>query len=443
MTAALSLAAVILFGLWPAVRAGRVQLRDALVESGGRGIAGARSHWPRRVLVTSEVALGVVLLVGAGLLIRSFFYLRHQPPGFDPNHLVTAKISLQDARYSTAANVNHLFDESLARIRQTPGVESAGVALTLPYERPLNLGVQIIDGPHAMPGAVTTNVVYVTPQFFETLRIPVLRGRAFTPADNSDAHKVAIVNRAYVQRFFQGDDPIGFHLARNKTPEEVVGVVGDVQQRPDWDTFGPVKVTPTVYVPAAQTSDEAFQLLHTWFQPSWVVRASGDAQQTIAAIQRAVNSLDPQLPFAGFQSMREVQRHSMIGRQAEVILLATMAILALVLAAVGIYGLIANSVQERTRELGIRMALGATVRQAVSAVVIPGVALTAAGIIIGAVLALAAGGVVEHLIWGVKTTDLPTYGGVAVLLLLVAALASTIPALRVTRLSPAATLHDE
>ena len=380
-TACASLLAGTLFGLYPALAASRMEIRAALGEA-GRAVAGGRNPWPRRLLVASEVALAMVLLVGAGLLIRTFVHLQGLHPGFDARNVITADLSLQDARYATSEHVNRLFEQSLARIRELPGVASAAVVLSLPYQRALNTSFRRLDGPHVDTEDQITNMFYLTPDYFQVLRIPLLRGRIFTDADNASAAKVAIVSEAFVKMYMRDDDPIGRHLDGGR--REIVGVVGDIQQKSGWgQQFGPVAPMPAMYIPAAQTRDQSLQMVHTWFAPSWVVRTTGPPEGVIAGMQRAIQAVDPQLPFAGFHSMEDVRYRSLAQERFQAALLGALAGLALLLAAVGIYGLIANSVAERTRELGIRLALGATATQAMRAIAVPGLALALAGVIDG------------------------------------------------------------
>ena len=441
-TACVSIAAGILFGLYPALAASRLEIRAALGEA-GRGVAGGRNPWPRRLLVASEVALGVVLLVGAGLLIRTFAYLRGLNPGIDAHNVITAELSLQDARYATSQSVNRLFDGSLARMRELPGVESAGVAISLPYERALATQFHRLDGQRVDTEPQMTNMFYVTPECFRVLRIPLLRGRVFTAADNGTTAPAAVVSEAFVKMYMPGEDALGRHLDLGGGRREIVGVVGDVQQKSGWGDGSPLAAMPDVYIPAAQTDAKSFQGLHMWFSPSWIVRSSGPAEGVIAGMQRALESVDPRLPFGGFHSMEDVRYRSLAQERFQAVLLGALAGLALLLAAVGIYGLIANSVAERTRELGIRLALGATVAQAMCAVALPGVALALAGVMVGSVLAGFASQLLRHLVWGVRPGDPATFVAVGIGLLGVAAAASFLPALRVTRLNPAETLRQE
>jgi predicted permease len=442
-TACASIAAGILFGVYPALVASRMEIRAALGEA-GRAIAGGRNPWPRRLLVASEVALGVVLLVGAGLLIRTFAHLRGLNPGFDARNAITAELSLQDARYVTRQSVNRLFEESLARMRELPGVDSAAVALSLPYERALNTGFQRLDGRHVDTESQIANMFYITPEYFRVLRIPLLRGRAFTGADSSTAAPAVVVSEAFVKMYMPGDDALGRHLdLGGGGKREIVGVVGDVQQKSGWGDGSPLAAMPDIYIPAMQVEDKLISMVHTWFSPSWIVRSPGPMEGTIAGMQRAIQAVDPQLPFAGFHSMEDIRYRSLAQERFQAVLLGALAGLALLLAAVGIYGLIANSVAERTRELGIRLALGATVAQAMRAVALPGVALALAGVAAGSVLAGFASQLLRRLVWGVRPGDPLTFMAVGLVLLGVAAAASFLPALRVTRLSPAETLRQE
>jgi predicted permease len=443
-TAFVSILAGVLFGLYPALAASGLEIRAALGEA-GRGVAGGRNPWPRRLLVAGEVALGVVLLVGAGLLIRTFAYLQGLHPGFDAHNAITAQLSLQDARYATSERVNRLFDRSLARIRELPGVESAAVVLTLPYERALNTGFKRVDGQHVDTDWQITNMFYATPEVFRVLRIPLLRGRAFTAADIGSTAPVAIVSEAFVKMYLRGGDPLGRHLDMGGSERrEIVGVVGDFQQKSGWSqNDAPLAPKPDLYIPAAQTDSQSFQMVHTWYSPNWIVRTSGPAEGVIAGMQRALESVDPQLPFSGFHRMDDVRYQALAQERFQAILLGSLAGLALLLAAVGIYGLIANSVAERTRELGIRLALGATVPQAMRAVALPGVVLGLSGIAVGSVLAGFASQLLRHLVWGVRPGDPLTFGATALGLLAVAAAASFLPALRVTRLNAAETLRQE
>lgn len=441
VTAGVALLTTLLFGLLPAFETVRVDIRSALGEGGARGIAGGVRRWPRRAFVAGEVALGVVLLVSAGLLIRTFWLLSARNPGCDTANVVAGKISLLDVRYKGGDAANRFFTESLARMRQIPGVEAAAVALTAPYERWLNVGIRRRDGPDTTEYHFA-NLNYVTPEYFRVLRVPVLRGRAFMDADTASSAPVAVVTQEFVRKYFGGADAVG-HQIDTGEPREIVGVAGDTQQAPGFGDYGPIGATPAVYIPAAQLGNGGLLTLHAWFSPTWLVRAAGPQQGITAGMQRAVEAVDPLLPFAGFRSMDDVRYRAIARQRLQATLLAALAGLALLLAAIGLYGLIANSVAERTRELGIRLALGATSWRAIIAVALPGIALAAGGVALGCVLARVAVTVIKDLLWGVPATDPLTFAVVAGLLLAVALASSLLPALRIVRLNPADTLRAE
>src|ERR1035437_352064 len=439
LVAMLGIAALtsLFFGLAPALQTTRLDIRSVLMEA-GRGGPGGRRRWGANVLVAAEVALSLVLLVGAGLMLRTLSYLDGINPGFDTRNVISAQVSLQDARYKTSAAVNRLYTGSLERIRRIPGVESAAVALTLPYERPLNDGFRILDGDDRSMHA--SEALYVTPGYFETMRIPVLRGREFLDSDTPASAPVVVVSESFAAKYFHGQEAVGRHLSSG----EIVGVVGDVQQHTGLDqSHGPISVEPTLYSPASQTSDAAMQLIHTWFSPNWVIRASGPTGSLAAQMQRAVASVDSQLPIAGFQTIDDLQAHITSGQRYRAALFSIFAGLALLLAAVGIYGLISQSITEQAHELGVRLALEASAPQTLANAMKPGILLALLGGGAGYLLSLAAVRFLEHLLWGVRPTDPLTFAAAAATLLLVAALASLAPALRILRLDPAQTLRNE
>jgi predicted permease len=439
-----ALATSVLFGLVPALHASRLNVHGALVESGTRAIAGGAGRWPRRLLVVGEVAIGVVLLVSAGLLVRTFVHLRSLDPGFDPTHVITASASLQDARYHDAARVDRLFSDTLLRIRQVPGVQGAGVSLGLPYTRLLNLGFRRLDGVREGDEGGITSVSYVTPGYLEALRIPLRTGRVFVEADSASAPWVAIVNEEFVRKYYKGQNVVGRRIAVSGE-REIVGIVGNARTTsPGYAGYGePLVTPPIIYIPAAQTTAGFLKLVHTWFAPAWVVRASGPRDAIAAALRQAIRTVDPMLPIARLESMADVQAASVASQRFMMALVVGLGGVALLLAAIGIHGLIASSVSDRTRELGIRLALGATRGQMMRTVVLPGVALAAAGIAIGSAGAFSVGRLMQSFLWGVTPSDPITFVAVIVTLLSVALIASVIPALRVLRLDPALTLRAE
>ena len=438
ITGGLALLTSVAFGLLPALQASRVDLRIALVEAGGTAVAGGARTWPRRLMVTAELALGVVLLVGAGLLVRSFDYLMGQRPGFDGTHVMTATVSLQDARYRTSDAVAHLFDGTLERMRSVPGVERAAAALTLPYERALNTSFRLVGS--AAPSQMI-NMTYVTPEYFDALRIPVVRGRAFTSSDGPGAPPVIVVNQAFVRRHSPDEEPIGRQVQSGGVARTIVGVVGDVQQKTGFGSSGPFRATPASYVPAPQISNGFVTMVHTWFSPSWIVRLSGPQEGIVAQMQQAVESVDPLLPVAKFRTLDEVRGEAVATPRAQALLLGTLAGLALLLAAVGLYGLVAASVAERTRELGIRLALGATSRQAIAAVALPGLALAGIGAAVGGVAARLGASTLQHLVFGISVADPSTFIVAIGTVLGVAAVATLVPTLRIVRLNPVKALR--
>ncbi len=439
MTVLVAMATALVFGLYPSLRAARSDARTGLAE-GSRGIAGGRSQWPRRLLVGAEVALGIVLVVGAGLLTRTFLHLRQLEPGFDPDHVVAASVSLQDARYTTTASMNRLFEDTLRRVRAIPGVESAGVGLHVPYERWLNINMHRLDGPDNE--GHLSNLNYVTPGYFAALRVPVLAGRSLGESDTVDSSHVAVVNRAFAKRYFKGENPIGHGFRIGDTSSfQIVGIVGDVQQRSGWGGFGPIGPAPAIYVPASQLPD-GFTFVHTWFSPSWVVRTAGDVP-VARDIARAITDVDAMMPVAAFHSMDDLRDLTLGAERLQALLLGLLASLALVLAAVGIGGLIATSVAERRREMGIRLALGSTGARAVLTAALPGWGMTLAGLAAGLALARMGVHVLDSLTSGVPATDAVTFAAAAALLLAVGAVASLVPALRLLTLDPIEALRDE
>jgi predicted permease len=435
----LSLLTSALFGMLPALITRKVDLRAPIAS---RGVIDVGSVRVRQGLIAGEVALTVVLLASAGLLIRTLIHLETMPPGFNPDGVITAKASLDDARYDPPA-FRQLLNESLASMRAIPGVQSAAVALSLPYERALLTGITLSEGPEA-GRLITTNYVYVTPGYFDTLQIPVLMGRAFSDADSPAAQQVVVINQAFARKFFHDLNPVGRFLDKGTL---IVGVVADTLLSSASKLnagSAPVTKEETIYLPAAQMDNGKFlSILHTWFQPSWIVRTAAPVEGLTGQMQRALASADPNLPFSGFYDMKDLMAATLATQRIEVALLTAMASLALLLSAVGIFALVANMVAQRTREIGIRMALGSTVQKAMIHIGRPGVGAAALGLVAGLILCAGALRAMRSVLYGVEVYDVPTIVVVALTLAIVAFAATIAPALRVARIDPAKTLREE
>jgi macrolide transport system ATP-binding/permease protein len=439
-TLSLSLLTSVLFGMLPALTTRKVDLRSSIAS---RAVIGAGSVRLRQGLIAGEVALTVVLLAAAGLLIRTLIHLETMPPGFNPSGVITAKASLDDARYHDPASFRKLLNESLASMREIPGVQNAAVGLTLPYERAMLNSVTLSDGKEA-GREITTNEVYITPGYFDTLQMPVLAGRAFTARDSPDAQHVVVVNRTFARKFFHGANPVGRYLNKDML---IVGVVADTvlssAARLNAGT-APLTREEAIYLPAAQIVDSKFlSMVHIWIQPSWVVRTAGPLEGLTAQMQRALTSADPNLPFSGFYYMKDLMAATLATQRIEVALLATMASLALLLSAVGIFALVANIVAQRTREIGIRIALGSTIRKSMIHIGRSGVGASALGLVVGMMLCAGALRAMRSVLYGVDVYDAPTIVVVVLTLSAVTLVATIAPALRVARIDPARTLREE
>jgi predicted permease len=440
-TLSVSLLTSVLFGMLPALTTTKVDLRSSMSNRAVIGTGGIRR---RQGLIAGEVALTVVLLAAAGLLIRTLIHLETMPPGFNPAGVMTAKASL-NAQYDDPAAFRKLLNESLTAMREIPGVQNAAVGLTLPYEIALIDGVTLTNSKQAGQ-EISTDTVYVTPGYFDTLRIPVLGGRAFTAADGPNAQPVIVINQVFARKFFPGMNPVGRYLKRENKNLLIVGVVAATVGSPaHWTGVRtPLSSNKTIYLPAAQILDGKFLAqVHTWFQPSWIVRAAGPIHGLTARMQRALASADPNLPFSGFYSMNDLMNGTLATQRVEVALLFAMAALALLLSAVGIFALVANIVAQRTREIGIRMALGATIRQTMIDIARSGVGATSQGLLLGLILSAAALRAMRSILYGVGVYDVPTMLTVVLTLSVVALVATTVPALRVAKIDPAKTLREE
>jgi predicted permease len=433
----LSLLTSVLFGMLPALVTRRFDLRPAI---GNRTATGGDHLRLRQALIVSEIGLTAVLLAASGLLIRSLIHLQTLPPGFNPDGVMTARLSLDDARYHDAAAFRKLLSESIAAMQRIPGVQQAAVGLSLPYERSLILGgLAINDGKEAGQVAMADEV-YVTPAYFAALQIPVLGGRSFTEADGPNTQRVAIVNQTFARQFFHGINPVGRHVMEDMT---IVGVVEDVAMAPGIELVAPITSEATLYVPATQMGAGQISMAHVWFQPSWIVRTAGPGEGLTAQMQRALASVDPNLPFSGFYSMRDLLAKTLAVQRVEVALLGAMAALALLLSAVGIFALVANIVAQKTREIGIRIALGSTIRQAMVHTGGPGLRASLLGLVLGLCICGGALRAMRSVLYGVGVYDTPTIVAVVLMLACVTIIATIVPTLRIARIDPATTLRDE
>jgi len=426
----------VLFGMLPALAARKVDLRCSM---GDRSSVRAGSLRLRQSLIAGEVALTVMLLAGSGLLIRSLIHLETLPPGFNPNGIMVAKASLDDVRYHDPATFRKLLDESTAAMRRIPGVQNAAVGLNLPYEFVGNDWVTLSDGKEAghQGGA---DWVYVTPGYFDTLHMPVLAGRVFTDTDGLDTQKVVVVNHAFAQKFYSGSNPVGRYIDKDML---IVGEVADVPMASGLDPVAPIQTEQTMYVPAAQVDGQLLALLHQWLQPDWIVRTAAPAEGWTGQMQRAMFAADPNLPASGFYSMEDLLARTLAMQRIEVALLSTMAALALLLSAVGIFALVANMVAQRTREIGIRMALGSTTFQAMVQIGRSGAGASVLGIVSGLILSLGALRVMRSVIYGVGVYDATTLVMVMLTLIMVTILGIVLPILKVAKIDPAKTLREE
>ncbi len=436
-TLLISLMTSLLFGMLPALATRRFDLRSAIAS---RAAIGGDRLRLRQALIVSEVALTVVLLAASGLLIRTLIHLQTLPPGFNPTGVMTAKVSLDEAQYHDPAAFRKLLNESIVAMRQIPGVQQIAVGLSLPFERSMIMGgIAISDGKEAGQKAMADET-YITPGYFQTLQIPVLMGRSFTDADEPDTQHVAIVNQTFARKFFHGTNPVGRYVFKDTM---IVGMVEDVAMAPGIDAAAPLTGEEMIYIPASQVQPSLLAMVHVWFQPSWIVRTAGPVEGLTAQMQHALSNVDPNLPFSGFYSMRDLQAKTLATQRVEVALLSAMAALALLLSAVGIFALVANIVAQKTREIGIRIALGSTIRQAMVHIGAPGAGAAALGLILGLIVCAGALRAMHSVLYGVGVYDLPTILTVVLMLAAVTIVATTVPTLRIAGIDPAKTLREE
>ncbi|HYL36537.1 MAG TPA: ABC transporter permease [Bryobacteraceae bacterium] len=439
----------VLFGVFPALRVSRLDVNAVLKEGGGRSGSGLRHNRARSVLVVAEMALAVILLVGAALLIRTFAGLRSVQPGFDAHNVITMQTSLTGGRYESTAKVAGLIRQATERIESLPGVEAVAATVMLPVEGGVDLPFTIEGRPPANGNLYNGDEQwrFVSPHYFTAFRIALLRGRMFSERDTGSSERVVIINQAMAKKYWPGEDPLGQRInigGKGLGPDfvepsrQIVGVVVDVRE-----TGLSGREQGVMYVPEAQVTDPLTRLANNVIPLSWAIHTASDPAPLSAAIQREFLGVDAQLPVAKIRTMQQVISESTARQNFNMLLLTIFAGLALLLAAIGIYGLMSYSVEQRLQELGIRMALGAGGADMLKLVVGQGMKLTIIGAVVGLAAAFGLTRVLASLLFGVKTTDPFTYAAVALILCVVALFACFVPALRTMKIDPVIALRYE
>jgi predicted permease len=427
----------ILFGLIPALASPKPELTEALKEGGRGSTTGARRNRLRNSLVVAEIALALVLLVGAGLLLKSYMRLQNIDPGFDRRNVLTAEINLSDTKYPRRASADYrrgeaminFWNEALRRVRQLPGVEGVGCTIVLPMsgsntDSSFAIQDRSVGGKEPTPDE---EIRAITPDYFRVLKTPLVRGRFFADSDNADAPPVTIINDALARKYWPNQDALGKRITLDdprKDPKwlTIVGIVRGIRHR-GLDT----DPEPEYYIPVAQHAERSMIL---------AVRSAQDPRNLTSALRREIQSIDPDQPIANVRTLEAVTADSVAPRRMSVVLLGVFAVIALVLAAVGIYGVISYLVLQRTHEIGVRMALGAQRGDVLRLVVGHALKLVGIGTAIGLVLAFFSTRALAALLYNVGAFDPATFAIVTVVLTTIAFLASYIPALRATRADP-------
>jgi putative ABC transport system permease protein len=448
-TFAIALLTGVLFGLLPALRISKLDVNAVLKESGGRSGSGLRHNRVRSMLVAAEMALAVILVAGAALMIRTFVGLRSVQPGFDAHNVITMQTSLSGGRYDSTAKVANMIRQVTDHIEALPGVRAAAATVTVPVD---SLGLDLpfnIEGRAPAKGDLYNGDElwrFGSPHYFSALRVPQLKGRAFDQRDTANSAHVLIVNEVFAKKYWPKGDPIGQRITIGKglgpqfeePPREIVGIVGNIRE--NGIKSGDQAV---MYVPQSQIPDGLTQLANNVIPLSWIIQTATEPSSLSAAIQREIRSVDSQLAASKIRTMDQVISESTARQNFNMLLLTIFAGLALLLAAIGIYGLMAYSVEQRTQELGIRMALGADRGDMLKLVVRQGMLLAGIGVVIGLAASFGLNHLLANLLFGVKATDPVTYAAVAAILVSVALIATYIPARRATKIDPVIALRYE
>ena len=431
-TLAVSVLAGVLFGLAPALQVTRSGLSGVLRTEGRGSTPGRRRNRMRNLLVISQVALSTLLLIGTALLVKNLVQIRSASPGFEASRLLTLNITLPPARYPAGSRMVLFFDSLLRKVRALPGVRAAAAMSALPVN-PVRFSPALPEGQPQVPLAQRPifHIQMMTPGMVDTLRIPLRRGREFTERDSEHGPFVAMVNEAAVRRYWPKEDPVGKHVWVGRVPQpmEVVGVLGDVK-----NLNLAADPQPEIYLPHAQ---------RPWASMNLVMRTESDPRALMGAVRAAVRETDPDQPVTAVRTMEEVLEAAAAEPSFITTLLAVLTAIALLLAVVGIYGTIAYSVAERTREMGVRIVLGAGGGDILGLVVRQGLALAGCGIAIGLGAAVVLTRWLSSLLYQVSATDPAAFAASAALFLAVALAASYVPARRATRVDPAEALRCE
>jgi predicted permease len=434
-TLGISILSGVLSGLAPAWRLARTNVNEALKQGTGRTDADSGGRATRNILVVCEVGMSLVLLIGAGLMIRTLWALHDVKPGIDPHNVLTFRVTLPREKYPKPEQQLNFYKQLVERVRSLPGVESAGTIDALPFTDDGSTEPVAIEGRPAVEFAMQPEVAVrtISPGYLSTLHIPLLAGRDFSESDSLDKPAAIVISESMAREFWPNEDPVGKRLTLSFFPEkirEVIGVAGDVKFR----GLDSRKSLATVYVPLAQI---------TFWNQAMVVRTSGDTASASSAMGAAVHQQDPDQPLRDVRTMDDILADSLSQRRFSMLLLASFAGLALILAAVGIYSVLAYAVRQRQREIGIRMALGAQLNDVLRMVITEGMCPALIGVGLGLAGALALKRAISSLIFGVSESDPLTFLSVAVLLAMVALVASILPAYRATKVDPMRALREE
>jgi predicted permease len=429
-TGLVALVTGIIFGLAPAMQVSHLDINDTLKEGGRDAAGGTRGNRIRALLVIGEIAVSFVLLMGAGLLINSFMHLRNLHPGFRANHLLTMKIPLSEVKYPDKERRSPFYAEVLRRVQALPGVQSAAVAGNLPLtydgdSMPIGIEGRTDPPPDQRPDVILR---VVGPGYFSTMGIPLVRGRDFSEQDKADSARVVIVSEKTARHFWPGENPIGKRLKPGSTSRnipwiEIIGVVKDVRQN---DFVSEPKMQ--MYMP--------YQQLNSFAPNALVVRTNVEPLSLAAAVRNAIWAVDKDQPVSNLRSMDEIVSEAVARQRFSMLLLGIFAALAMVLAAVGIYGVMSYSIAQRTREIGLRIALGAQKSDVLKMILRQGLRFVAAGLAIGLAASFVLTRVMASLLFGISATDPATFVAISLVLIAVALLASYIPAVRAMKIDP-------